>query len=332
LAVFFLGVWLVLIYIAKRMWQSLILAFIMSLIVFMGMFVVGDPVEMLADEDFTEQDKIDLAIELGLDKPLYEQYFTFAGNILQGDFGVSYVHNRPVLELIIERLPATLEIALLAMFIGLSIGIPMGIYSGIKSSSKPSRLISFLTTVGYSIPNFWQALLLILVFAVFLKWLPASGRGDTNPLFGIEWSLLSIDGLRHMALPAINLAIYKICMQTRLAKSGTQEVLYQEYMTFARAKGISKQRIIRRHLLRNILIPIVTITGLEVGGLIAFSTVTETVFAWPGIGKLLLDSIHMVDRPVVVAYLILITLMFVFINFVVDVLYAILDPRIRYQK
>jgi peptide/nickel transport system permease protein len=214
----------------------------------------------------------------------------------------------------------------------LSIGIPMGIYSGIKSSSKPSRLISFLTTVGYSIPNFWQALLLILVFAVFLKWLPASGRGDTNPLFGIEWSLLSIDGLRHMALPAINLAIYKICMQTRLAKSGTQEVLYQEYMTFARAKGISKQRIIRRHLLRNILIPIVTITGLEVGGLIAFSTVTETVFAWPGIGKLLLDSIHMVDRPVVVAYLILITLMFVFINFVVDVLYAILDPRIRYQK
>ena len=170
------------------------------------------------------------------------------------------------------------------------------------------------------------------MFAVFLQWLPASGRGDTNSLFGIEWSLLTIDGLRHMALPAINLAIYKICMQTRLARSGTQEVLYQEYMTFARAKGISKQRLIRRHLLRNILIPIVTITGLEVGGLIAFSTVTETIFSWPGIGKLLLDSIHMVDRPVVVAYLILITLMFVFINFIVDVLYAVLDPRIRYQK
>ena len=319
-------------YISRRLWQSGVLAFIMSLIVFFGMYVVGDPVEMLADDDFTEEDKIELAIELGLDKPLHEQYLNFAGDIIRGDFGISFVHNRPVLDLIIERLPATLEIALLAMVIGLSIGISLGIYSGIKGNSKASRIISFFATIGYSTPNFWQALLLILLFAVFLKWLPASGRGLTNSLFGIEWSLLSIDGIQHMILPAVNLAIYKICMQARLARSGTQEILYQEYMMFARAKGISRNRIIRRHLLRNILIPIVTITGLEVGGLIAFSTVTETIFAWPGIGKLLLDSIHMVDRPVVVAYLILITLMFVFINFVVDVMYAFLDPRIRYQK
>jgi len=319
-------------YILKRFWQSGILAIIMSLIVFFGMYVVGDPVEMLSDEDWTEQDKIELAIELGLDKPLHEQYLNFAGDIVKGDFGISFVHNRPVLDLIVERLPATLEVALLAMVIGLCIGIPLGIYSGIKGNSRGPRIISFFTTIGYSTPNFWQAILLILVFAVFLQWLPASGRGDTNAMFGIEWSLLSIDGLRHMALPAINLAIYKICMQSRLARSGTQEILYQEYMTFARAKGITRNRIIRRHLLRNILIPIVTITGLEIGGLIAFSTVTETVFAWPGIGKLLLDSIHMVDRPVVVAYLILITLMFVFINFIVDVLYAFLDPRIRHQK
>jgi len=319
-------------YILKRFWQSGILAIIMSLIVFFGMYVVGDPVEMLSDEDWTEQDKIELAIELGLDKPLHEQYLNFAGDIVKGDFGTSFVHNRPVLDLIVERLPATLEVALLAMVIGLCIGIPLGIYSGIKGNSRGPRIISFFTTIGYSTPNFWQAILLILVFAVFLQWLPASGRGDTNAMFGIEWSLLSIDGLRHMALPAINLAIYKICMQSRLARSGTQEILYQEYMTFARAKGITRNRIIRRHLLRNILIPIVTITGLEIGGLIAFSTVTETVFAWPGIGKLLLDSIHMVDRPVVVAYLILITLMFVFINFIVDVLYAFLDPRIRHQK
>ena len=319
-------------YISRRLWQSGVLAFIMSLIVFFGMYVVGDPVEMLADDDFTEEDKIELAIELGLDKPLHEQYLNFAGDIIRGDFGISFVHNRPVLDLIIERLPATLEIALLAMVIGLSIGISLGIYSGINGNSKASRIISFFSTIGYSTPNFWQALLLILLFAVFLKWLPASGRGLTNSLFGIEWSLLSIDGIQHMILPAVNLAIYKICMQARLARSGTQEILYQEYMMFARAKGISRNRIIRRHLLRNILIPIVTITGLEVGGLIAFSTVTETIFAWPGIGKLLLDSIHMVDRPVVVAYLILITLMFVFINFVVDVMYAFLDPRIRYQK
>jgi len=319
-------------YICKRLWQSCILAVIMSLIVFLGMYVVGDPVEMLAGEDWTEQDKIDLAIELGIDKPLHEQYFNFAGDIVKGDFGTSFVYNRPVLDLITERLPATLEIALLAMVIGLGIGIPLGIFSGIKSNSRASKVISFFTTVGYSTPNFWQAIILIMVFAVFLQWLPASGRGLTNSMFGIEWSLLSLDGLRHMALPAVNLAIYKICMQQRLAKSGTQEILYQEYMVYARAKGISRSRIIRRHLLRNILIPIVTITGLEVGGLIAFSTVTETIFSWPGIGKLLLDSIHMVDRPVVVAYLILITLMFVFINFIVDVMYAFLDPRIRHQK
>ncbi len=319
-------------YIFKRLWQSGILALIMSIIVFLGMYVIGDPVEMLADDDWSEEDKIELSIELGLDKPLHEQYLNFAGDIVKGDFGTSFVYNRPVLDLIIERLPATLEIALLAMVIGLGIGIPLGIYSGIKGSSWGPRIISFFTTIGYSTPNFWQAILLILVFAVFLQWLPASGRGLTNPMFGIEWSLLSIDGLQHMALPAINLAIYKICMQSRLSRSGTQEILYQEYMIFARAKGITRSRIIRRHLLRNILIPIVTITGLEIGGLIAFSTVTETVFAWPGIGKLLLESIHMADRPVVVAYLILITLMFVFINFIVDVLYAFLDPRIRYQK
>jgi peptide/nickel transport system permease protein len=319
-------------YILKRLWQSGILALIMSIIVFLGMYVIGDPVEMLADDDWSEEDKIELSIELGLDKPLHEQYLNFAGDIVKGDFGTSFVYNRPVLDLIIERLPATLEIALLAMVIGLGIGIPLGIYSGIKGSSWGPRIISFFTTIGYSTPNFWQAILLILVFAVFLQWLPASGRGLTNPMFGIEWSLLSIDGLQHMALPAINLAIYKICMQSRLSRSGTQEILYQEYMIFARAKGITRSRIIRRHLLRNILIPIVTITGLEIGGLIAFSTVTETVFAWPGIGKLLLESIHMADRPVVVAYLILITLMFVFINFIVDILYAFLDPRIRYQK
>ena len=320
------------IFIARRLSQSVLLALIMSLIVFFGMFVVGDPVEMLADQDFNEQDKLDLAIELGLDKPLPQQYAIFLGNILHGDFGVSFVHGRPVSELILERLPATLEVALLAMLIGLIVGSPLGVYSGISGNSTMSRVIIFFTTVGYSIPNFWQALILILIFSVSLRLFPSSGRGSTTELFGIDLSLFSLDGLKHIALPAINLAIYKICMQARLAKSGTQEVFFQEYMTFARAKGISKRKIIKRHLLPNILIPIVTITGLEVGGLIAFSTVTETIFAWPGIGKLLLDSIHMIDRPVVVAYLILITLMFVFINFVVDVLYAFLDPRIRHHN
>jgi peptide/nickel transport system permease protein len=317
-------------FVLRRLGQSGVLVLIMSILVFVGMYVVSDPVAVLASDDFTEEDRIALASELGVDRPLMVQYFSFLSNMVRGDFGTSFVYNKPVLPLIVERLPATLEVAFLAIAIGLCVGVPLGIYSGLNRKRKSTKTISFLTTVGYSIPNFWQALLLILVFAVWLKVLPASGRGDTTMLFGIELSFFNVDGLRHMLLPAINLAIYKICMQTRLARSGTQEVMFQDYMTFARAKGIPRPRLIRRHLLRNIMIPIVTITGLELGGLIAFSTVTETVFSWPGIGKLLLDSIHHADRPVVVAYLILIVMMFVVINFVVDVLYALLDPRIRY--
>lgn len=317
-------------FVARRLGQSAILVLIMSALVFVGMYVVSDPVAVLAGEDFTEEDRQALAEELGVDRPLVVQYGAFLANVARGDFGTSFVYNRPVMELILERLPATLEVAVFALMIGLCVGIPLGVYSGLNQQKRTTKGISFATTVGYSIPNFWQGVLLILLFAVWFKVLPASGRGETVEIFGVGWSFLSLNGLSYMILPALNLAIYAICLQTRLARSGTQEVMYQDYMTFARAKGISRDRIVRRHLVRNILIPIVTITGLQLGGLIAFATVTETVFSWPGIGKLLLDSIHNSDRPVVVAYLILITLMFVTINFVVDVLYALLDPRIRY--
>lgn len=317
-------------FILKRLGQSGILVLVMSALVFIGMYVVSDPIAVLAGEDFTEEDRQVLAQELGVDKPLIVQYVSFLGNVAKGDFGNSFVYNRPVLDLILERLPATLEVAFMAMFIGLVIGIPLGVYSGLNQKKPTTKAVSFMTTVGYSIPNFWQGVLLIMLFAVWLQWLPASGRGDTTEIFGIGWSIFNLNGLSYIILPALNLAIYTICLQTRLSRSGTQEVMYQDYMTFARAKGISRDRLIRRHLVRNILIPIVTITGLQIGSLIAFATVTETVFSWPGIGKLLLDSIHNSDRPVVVAYLILITLMFVTINFIVDVLYALLDPRIRY--
>lgn len=317
-------------FVLRRLGQSAVLVLIMSVLVFVGMYVISDPVAVLAGDDFTPEDMEVLARELGVDRPLIVQYVTFLGNMIQGDFGTSFVYNKPVLPLIIERLPATLEVAFLAIGLGLVLGVPMGIYSGLNRKKASTKTISFMTTVGYSIPNFWQALLLIMVFAVWLKVLPASGRGETTELFGIGFSFLNLDGLSHMILPAANLAIYKICLQTRLARSGTQEVMFQDYMTYARAKGIPRPRLFRRHLMRNILIPIVTITGLELGGLIAFSTVTETVFNWPGIGKLLLDSIHSADRPVVVAYLILIVMMFVVINFLVDVAYALLDPRIRY--
>ncbi|SMD02484.1 ABC transporter permease [Primorskyibacter flagellatus] len=317
-------------FITRRLGQSAVLVLVMSALVFVGMYVISDPVAVLAGEDFTEADRQALAAELGVDRPLIVQYFNFLGNVIRGDFGSSFVYNRPVMDLILEKLPATLEVAFLAMFIGLVVGIPLGVYSGLNQKKPATKTISFATTVGYSIPNFWQGVLLIMLFAVWLQILPASGRGDTVEVFGVGWSMFSLNGLSHMILPALNLAIYTICLQARLARSGTQEVMYQDFMTFARAKGISRERIVRRHLVRNILIPIVTITGLQLGGLIAFATVTETVFSWPGIGKLLLDSIHNSDRPVVVAYLILITLMFVTINFIVDVTYALLDPRIRY--
>lgn len=317
-------------FVLRRLGQSAILLLIMSVLVFAGMYVISDPVAVMAGEDATEADRLALAAALGLDRPLPVQYLTFLGNILRGDFGTSFVYGRPVLELIFERLPATLEVVFLAMVLGLAFGIPMGIYSGLNRKKPATKLISMVTTIGYSIPNFWQALLFILIFAVWLRVLPATGRGPTTEFLGMQLSLLNPEGLRYMLLPAANLGVALICMQTRLARSGTQEVMYQDYMMFARAKGIAPPRLIGRHLLRNILIPIVTITALELGTLIAFSTVTETVFSWPGIGKLLLDAIYRSDRPVVVAYMILITLMFVLINLVADIIYAILDPRIRY--
>ncbi|GLQ08169.1 ABC transporter permease [Devosia yakushimensis] len=318
-------------FVLRRLGQSAILLAIMSLLVFVGMYVISDPVAVMAGEDATEADRAALAAAYGLDRPLPLQYLAFLGNILRGDFGTSFVYGRPVLDLIFERLPATLEVVFLAMVLGLVFGIPMGIFSGLNRKNPLTRLISMVTTIGYSIPNFWQALLFILIFAVWLRWLPATGRGPTTEVLGIQLSLLNAEGLRYMLLPAANLAVALICMQTRLARSGTQEVMYQDYMMFAQAKGIAPRRLIGRHLLRNILIPIVTITALELGTLIAFSTVTETVFSWPGIGKLLLDSIYRSDRPVVVAYMILITLMFVLINLIADIIYAVLDPRIRYS-
>ncbi|MCR6671407.1 ABC transporter permease [Devosia ginsengisoli] len=318
-------------FVLRRPGQSAILLLIMSVLVFAGMYVISDPVAVMAGEDATQADRQALAAALGLDRPLPVQYLTFLGNILRGDFGTSFVYGRPVLDLIFERLPATLEVVFLAMVLGLAFGIPMGIYSGLNRKKPATKLISMVTTIGYSIPNFWQALLFILIFAVWLRVLPATGRGPTTEFLGMQLSLLNPEGLRYMLLPAANLGVALICMQTRLARSGTQEVMYQDYMMFARAKGIAPPRLIGRHLLRNILIPIVTITALELGTLIAFSTVTETVFSWPGIGKLLLDAIYRSDRPVVVAYMILITLMFVLINLVADIIYAILDPRIRYS-
>ncbi|MCG8354702.1 MAG: ABC transporter permease, partial [Kiloniellales bacterium] len=227
--------------------------------------------------------------------------------------------------------PATLELTIVALLLSLVVGIPLGIYAGLYPESLFSRAIMAGSILGFSLPSFWVGLMLIMIFAVMLGWLPSTGRGETVPLFGIPVSFLTLDGLSHLLLPAFNLSLFKMSLVIRLARAGTREVVHQDYIKFARAKGLSNRRVVLVHLMKNIMIPVVTIIGLELGGLIAFSVVTETVFAWPGMGKLIIDSIQALDRPVVVAYLMITVLMFIVINLVVDLLYSQLDPRIRLQ-
>ncbi|MAZ74425.1 MAG: ABC transporter permease [Deltaproteobacteria bacterium] len=319
------------VFIIRRLLQSFVVVLVMSLLVFVGVNVVGDPVDMLVNPE-ADQAEIDRVIrDFGLDKPLPEQYGHFLLNALQGDLGKSFIFGTPALKLIIQRMPATLELAFAALFMAVLVGIPLGIYAGLKPESKLSRTIMAGSILGFSLPTFWVGLMMIMVFAVMLGWLPSTGRGDTVLVNGIEVSFLTLDGLSHLLMPALNLSLFKMSLVIRLARAGTREVVHQDYMKFARAKGLSESRLILVHLLKNILIPVVTVLGLELGGLIAFSVVTETVFAWPGMGKLIIDSIHLLDRPVVVAYLMIIVLMFVTINLVVDILYSILDPRVRLQ-
>jgi peptide/nickel transport system permease protein len=266
-----------------------------------------------------------------LDKPLWEQYWRFLSGALQGDLGRSFVFNEPALKLIAQRMPATLELALTAVLLSVILGIPLGLYAGLRPNSIGGKAIMGASILGFSLPTFWVGLMLIMVFAVQLGWLPSTGRGPTRELFGVQWSFLTWDGLRHMAMPALNLALGNIALVLRLTRAGVRENLPMDYVKFARAKGISPNRVVFVHVLKNILIPIVTVVGLEIGGLIAFAVVTESVFAWPGMGKLIIDSINVLDRPVIVAYLMMIVLLFVVINLIVDLLYTVLDPRVRLE-
>ena len=301
----------------------------MSLIVFVGVNLVGDPVDMLINPE-ADQFEIDRVIrELGLDRPVAEQYWYFMINAFQGDLGRSFVFGEPALKLIIQRMPATMELALFSLFIAISLGIPLGVYAGLKPTSKISRTIMASSILGFSMPTFWVGIILIMFFSVNLGWLPSTGRGDVATYFGITSSIFTLDGLSHLFLPAFNLALFKLSSVIRLARAGTREVILQDYIKFARAKGLDEGRIVRVHLLKNIMIPIVTVIGVEFGSLIAFSTVTETVFAWPGMGKLIIDAIYNLDRPIVVAYLMIIVLIFVTLNLIVDIMYSFLDPRVR---
>ncbi len=317
------------VFLIRRLMQSVVVVFIMSLVVFLGVNVVGDPVDMLVSSDAT-QEEIDAVIRsFGLDRPIWEQYWRFVVGALSGDLGKSFIHGTPALPLILERMPATMELALTALFMSIVLGIPLGLYAGLKPDAFSSRSIMAGSIVGFSLPTFWVGLMLIMIFAVMLGWLPSTGRGETAVFLGMRSSLFTWDGLTHVLLPALNLALLKISLVIRLTRAGTREAIHHDYIKFARAKGLSPRRIIGLHLLKNIMIPVVTVLGLEFGSLIAFSVVTETIFAWPGMGKLLIDSIQQLDRPVIVAYLIIIVLFFVLINLLVDILYSILDPRVR---
>jgi len=316
-------------FLLTRAWQSVILLIVMSLIVFIGVFAIGNPIDVLIDPAANQLER-DAAIKsLELDKPMWQQYFTFLGNAAQGDLGDSFVYNEPAIKLILTRLPATLELSIAAMILAVAIGLPLGLIAGLYPGKLIDRTLMSTSILMFSLPTFWVGLLLIMFFAVQLNILPAGGRGDTVNIFGIPFSFLTWDGLTHLALPALNLAMFKMALVMRLVRAGVQEQMSSDYVAFARAKGVSERRIVFRHVLSNIMIPVVTVLGLEFGNLLAFAVVTETIYAWPGMGKLLINSIQVLDRPVVVAYLMVTVVIFMVINLIVDLAYAALDPRAR---
>ncbi|WP_026640561.1 ABC transporter permease [Bordetella petrii] len=318
--------------IIRRLLQTLVVLLVMSALVFVGIYLVGDPVSMMASPEATDAQREEIRASLGLDRPLLMQYLTFLGQAVQGNFGNSFLTGEPAMRLILERMPATVELATVAMLMSVLIGVPLGIIAGLRPKAVGSRAIMTGSVLGFSLPNFWVGLMLIMLFAVTLGWLPASGRGATVTVLGVPLSVLTLSGWASLILPASTIALAKCAMIVRVTRAATRESLPMDYIKFARAKGLSEKRVLGVHLLKNILIPIVTVAGLEFGQVMAFAVVTETVFSWPGMGKLLIDSIINLDRPVVVAYLMLIVFFLVMLNLIVDIVYTVLDPRVRLER
>lgn len=316
-------------FLLQRVLQAAAVIVVMSILVFIGVYAIGNPIDVMIDPGADQALREALIKRYGFDQSLIVQYGYFAKSILTGDFGESFIYRLPVLSLIWSRFPATFELALSAMVIATCVGIPLGIWAGYRPDSIAAKLIMAFSTLGFSVPTFWIGLLLIMVFAVELGLLPSGGRGEVGTILGIPTSLATLDGLSHMILPAINLSLFKMGLLIRLTRAGMQEVMGSDYVRFARAQGLPEHQVISLHVLKNISIPIVTVFGLEFGATLAFAVVTETIFNWPGMGKLIIDSITTLDRPVMVAYLILVVLLFVLINLAVDLTYGKLDPRIR---
>lgn len=319
-------------YLIHRVLQAFIVMAVISLLVFVGVYAVGNPIDVLISPDATQQIREQAIHAYGLDQPLWKQYADFVGRLVEGDFGRSFVYNMPVLELIGSRLPATIELALTAVVGATLLGVPLGMYAGYRPDGFIAKAIMIVSVFGFSVPTFWIGLVLIFTFAVTLGWLPAGGRGETVTILGVDWSVLTFDGLTHLLLPAFNLSLFKFAIMVRLARAGTRETMLSDTVKFARAAGESEATILRRHVLRLIAIPIVAVFGLELGSTLAFAVVTETIFSWPGVGKLIIDSISVLDRPVMVAYLMLVAFFFILINLAVDLSYALLDPRLRARR
>ena len=299
--------------------------FIVSILVFVLANFIGDPVNMLVSPKAPPEVRDQVREELGLNKPILEQYAIFVTNALKGDFGKSYIYKEDVLSLIAQRAPATLELVFVSVVLALVISIPLGVYAGAFPKRKSSTLVMGGSILGISLPSFFIGIMLIYIFSLKLHWFPSSGRGATAPFLFVP------GGLKYIILPALTLSVTNIASLVRLTRAGVMENMRQDYIKFARAKGVSTRKVLFGHALKNALIPVITVFGMEIGALIAFTTVTETIYSWPGLGKLLIDSINSVDRPVIVAYLILTTVLFVFINFVVDLLYTVIDPRIEFR-
>ncbi len=303
-----------------------------ALITFSMFRYVGDPIASMVGQDTTPQQRAQLRVDLGLDDPFVVQFARFVGNAVQGDFGISYRQRRPVAELLEERLPATLELSFVSALMALVFGIPMGIYTALQRHGVLSKTFMALSLAGISLPTFLIGILLILVFGVQLRWLPSFGRGEVVSLGWWSTGLLTRSGLAALIMPAITLALFQMTLIMRLVRAEMLEVLRTDFIKFARARGLPERLINFRHALKNTLVPVITITGLQLGSIIAFAIITETVFQWPGMGLLFIQAISMVDIPVMAAYLVLIAFFFVVINLIVDMLYFAVDPRLRVQS
>jgi peptide/nickel transport system permease protein len=319
-------------FVLRRIAQAVLVMLAVGLIAFSLFTFVGDPVLFMLGQDATPEDRVRVTKMLGLDQPFYVQYANFVGRAVQGDFGLSLRQVQPVSRLFVERLPATLELSLVAAVLALAVGIPMGVYSALKRNSWLSQAFLAISLIGVSLPTFLIGILLILVFAVLLGWLPSFGRGDTVAIGWWTTGFLTASGLKSLILPSITLGLFQMTLIMRLVRSEMLEVLRTDYIKFARARGLSDRSVHFRHALKNTLVPVITIAGLQLGSIIAFAIITETVFQWPGMGLLFIQSVTVADIPVMAAYLCLIALIFVAINLVVDLLYYAVDPRLRLDR